>query len=641
MSKKRGNMRKLFFNSKSQASIFIIISLIIILLGVLYFFYQRQAVEKEIGVLHPAIAPIKLYVDNCIKSAAEDGLERIGLSGGYISIPESINNNQRAYLSAYAAGFKMPYWWYDGIDAIPEEEFIRQQLASHIKAEIRNCIDDFEPFNAKFEINQLKEPFVDIQFNDNDVSIKLTYPLEIISNDGTLHQLIQNFNYAVPIRFKKIYELAKLVMERENKEYFLEKRTIDLYSMSTGIPTTDVEATCKTKVWQLSGIKEELKNLLRVNLPYIRIKGTDYNENLYVPNPSGANIYAETYFQKHYVWEIDKDNKKYRNMKVSFAYEDWPLEIYARPSQNGILRSNSQTGTDILAFFCLHIWHFTYDINYPVLVTIFDGETDSNRAYQFSFAFKANINHNQPERQSTGSVLFETFADVPSDEYCSALQNEVTIFTVDNSTGDDIKDVNLTFACGRFYCDMGKSEWLSFGAAAGLTRRFPYCVYGVIKGAKNGYDEAKSFIQTDVDGSSYVLMLNPVRELQNYKVVKHQLANPSIYQELGGNERASILVKGKDTAYESFAVYPKEEDFALRLPDGKDAAYDVNVYLIDEENIVGGYIGEWRISKEALNGANEAVFHVIEQGAATDDERFLFISGLNSYSKNVPAPELR
>ena len=629
-------------NSKSQAAIFIIIALIIILSGVLYFFYQRQSVEQEVDVVQPEISPVKLYVENCIKSIAEDGLETIGLTGGYIAIPESIGSNPSAYLTSFPeSGFKIPYWWHDGIEAVPAEDFINRQLASHVQSELKSCINNFEPFASSFEISELDNPIVGVQFNENDVSVRLKYPLEIISRNGDVRQLVQNFNYILPIRFKKVYGLAKAVMERENADYFLEKKTIDLYSMDTDIPTTDMEATCSQKTWQLSSIKQKLQTLLRVNLPYIRIKGTDYNPNSYVPNPKGKSTYADSYYQHHYIWEIGKDEKKHKNMKVAFAYENWPMEMFARPSSNGILRSNSQKGNDMLSFFCLHTWHFTYDVEYPVLATVNDQETDKNKAYQFSFSFKVAVDHNQPGRQAAGTALFESTADVSSDEFCSDVRNEITVFTVNNATGEDIKDVNLTFICGRFYCDIGASGWLSFGAAAGLARRLPYCVNGVVRGVKNGYAEAKSFVQTDIDGRSYVLPLNPVKGFRNFKIIKHPLSNPSLMSELSPNEKASIIIKGKDNSFEGFAAYPKETDIPFEIPDGKDAAYEITIYLIDGQNLIGGYFGEWKVGREMLGGAESIIFHVLELASATDDERALFIAGLGSYSKNIPQPELK
>lgn len=639
MSKKRGEY---FANSKAQVAIFIVSAFIIILLGVLYFFYQRQAVEREIEVVPPEIAPIKLYIENCMKTVAEDGMEAIGLTGGYTTIPERINSNPRAYLSTFPGSeFKTPYWWYDGIEAVPTEDFINQQLTTHIRSELKNCLNNFEPFIDRFEINELKELSINAQFNENDVTVSLNYPLEIISRDGTLKQLIQNFNYIIPIRFKRVYELAKLIMEIENKDYFLERRTIDLYSLDPEIPTTDAEASCKTKIWQLSNIKEKLQTLLRVNLPYIRIKGTDYNPHEYVPNPSGKNLYSQTYFQQHYIWEIDEKADKYKNMKVAFAYEDWPMLMHARPSENGLMRSNAQKGTDMLSFFCLQIWHFTYDVSYPVVVTLYDQESETNRAYRFSFPFWVVVDHNQPNRANVGKTLFETFPDVSSEDFCNAVTNEITIFTVNNATGEDIKEVNLTFVCGRFYCNMGQSNWLSFGAASGIIKRFPYCVNGIVRGAKEGFAESQSFIQTDVDGRSYLLGLNPIKEFKNYRVVKHMLSDPSIATEFKPNERASILIKAKNSSFESFAVYPKEAEFPLKLRDGIDSIYEVTIYLVDEENILAGYIGDWKVSKSELKDANEIVFHVVEQGTASEDERLLFLSGLSSYSKNIPAPELK
>ncbi len=640
--KKRGRSIKLFLSSKSQAAIFIIFALVIMLSGLLYFFYQRQAAAKEVEAVQPEFVPLKLYIENCIKDSAEDSLQKIGMYGGYAILPDEIGNNPRSYLPTFPGqDFKIPYWWHDGIDAVPTEDFIRQQLSSYMKPAFRQCISSFAPFANSLEINELKEAELEIQFNENDVSVNAKYPLEVISKDGKLKQLIQKFSYTAPIRFKKVYELAKLIMDRENKDYFLEKKTIDLYSMDKEIPTTDFEAVCKTKVWQLSNIKNNLGNLLRVNVPYIKIKGTNYNPNLYVPFPDGAGTYANSYYQQHYVWEVAQDPSAYRNMKVAFAYEDWPLNLYARPSQNGILRSNAQKGTEALSFLCMQIWHFTYDVNYPVLVTISDHETEKNREYRFTFAFKVNVDHNQPSRESTGTTLFEPAADLSPDDYCNDVKNEVTIFTVNNATGDDMRDVNLTFVCGNFYCGMGQTNWLSLGAAAGMTKRFPYCVNGIIKGTKSGFADAKSFMQTDVDGRSYVLQLNPIKEFKNFKVVKHLLSNPGIAEELAPNEKASIQIKGKNVGYETFAAYPQEAAIPLSIPDGKDAVYDVNIYLTDDQNIIGGYAGEWKVGKDSLKNAEEAVFHVIAQGPATDDERFLFVSGLPSYSKNVPQPELK
>ena len=65
------------------------------------------------------------------------------------------------------------------------------------------------------------------------------------------------------------------------------------------------------------------------------------------------------------------------------------------------------------------------------------------------------------------------------------------------------------------------------------------------------------------------------------------------------------------------------------------------MYLVDEDMIVGGYQGIWNINPENLKNADEIIFHVLDQGPASDEEKYLFLAGLESYSKNIPGPEIR
>ena len=58
--------------------------------------------------------------------------------------------------------------------------------------------------------------------------------------------------------------------------------------------------------------------------------------------------------------------------------------------------------------------------------------------------------------------------------------------------------------------------------------------------------------------------------------------------------------------------------------------------------MIGGYSGTWKPGKDELKTANEIVFHAIAQEpTATEDDKALLIAGLDSYSKNIPAPELK
>ena len=64
--KKRGVVNCLIPSSKSQVAIFIVMALVILLVGLLYFFYQRISLEEEVDVVPAEVSPVKLFVEQQI-----------------------------------------------------------------------------------------------------------------------------------------------------------------------------------------------------------------------------------------------------------------------------------------------------------------------------------------------------------------------------------------------------------------------------------------------------------------------------------------------------------------------------------------------------------------------------------------------
>ncbi len=631
MQKKRGK--------KGQVTIFFILAVVIIIIGAIILHFRSLSLEEE--YVEPELVPVKGYIDGCLGNVADTGIRLLGITGGYIEIPSRIENDPRAYLSLDPGGvLKNPYWWHDGISSVPSEDFIKFQLEDYITKNLKSCLDNFNAFRGEYKINELGELITTVTLTDDNVVVDVNYPLEVFYHLNKTKLELHDFKQTVPVRLKRIFELAKDIMERENKDFFLEKKTIDLMTMTREIPTTDIEASCGEKSWKLKDIKNRMKSLLSVNLPFVRIMNADYIRDAYVPTPEGKNTYENSYFNYHYIWEVS--DKKYDDMSVSLTYDEkWPFDIDARPRQGQLLKSNSMKGNDILSWFCLHIWHFTYDMIYPVKVTITDKQTDNHKAYTFNFAFKVSIDHNAPRRESFAHTIFDTVERPTDEEYCNDLYNEVTIYTVANTTDPyDLKDVELSLTCGSYTCPLGNSEYLSFGAAAGMTKKMPYCVNAILRGKKEGFSDSQVFIQTD-SARVYSLYLKPVKEFNDYVVVKHPLVDPGAQENLKSTEQVSISIKAKDADFESLGVYPIEGNFPIKLLGDRTHTYEVTIYTVEGDDIAGGYKAEWTVSPDELQGKNQIVFHVLDQGFVSDEERFLFLTGLESYSTKVSKPELR
>ena len=630
---------------KAQITIFIILGITIVI-AVGLFAYYKLSIQPELNVLEEGVSPVHDFVDFCIESTAKEGLNILGLNGGFITFPEKISANPFSYLSTSPIPEqKNPYWWFNGINNTPTLESMRSPLSEYVTTELKNCLNDFKEIKEDFEIKELGNIITVTKINENDVSFEITYPILITNLKNETKFKLSKFNVVIPIRLKVMYELATSIIGSQLREAFIEKKVMDIISLDTdNIPTTDIEATCKKKVWEIERIRNRLKELLGINLPYIRVANTKYEKDLFVPTPYGPEKYENSYYNYHYIWYAT--NKMYPDTHVGFTYDPkWQLELQASPSDGRYLKSNGQKGTELLSAICLHIWHFTYDISFPVKVTIYDEKTSKNNEYSFIFAFKTSINHNKPDRISLASPSFSIPSTLNSEEFCSETSNEIVINTEDLKANEPIGDVELKLICGLFECDLGKSEidFNSGGSVANIRKNMPSCVAGFVSAKKESYIDTEIPVQTDQD-RTYTISLMPLKNIPRYKVVKHNYDGKIVGAEkvLSSDERVSLTLNNKENNYEAFSIYPGE-DFPINLLAKDDYKYDLSLYLLKGTDVVGGYIGEWDVNWEQLRNANEIIFHVLVQEPLPKDEteRFLFIGGLKEYSKNVIQPELK
>ena len=77
--------------------------------------------------------------------------------------------------------------------------------------------------------------------------------------------------------------------------------------------------------------------------------------------------------------------------------------------------------------------------------------------------------------------------------------------------------------------------------------------------------------------------------------------------------------------YSSSVYSPDEESLVedlskLKLLAKWDYEYDLEVYLVTDDGITGGYVGEWKPIWSKLKNAKEIKFHVIEWPYTEEEE---------------------
>ncbi|MBU1111961.1 MAG: hypothetical protein KJ896_04210 [Nanoarchaeota archaeon] len=82
------------------------------------------------------------------------------------------------------------------------------------------------------------------------------------------------------------------------------------------------------------------------------------------------------------------------------------------------------------------------------------------------------------------------------------------------------------------------------------------------------------------------------------------------------------------------------EETKVQLLSGADFEYDVLIYLVNEEDLIGGYRGQWLLPWTSLQEGSMIQFHVLEVSPSNEDYYYEFLSNMDDYSQELPVPEL-
>ncbi len=654
----RKSLFSLIFNSfsskKAQVTIFIILGIVLLLAVVLVFTLKEEITKfKPEELITPTKGKVENFIITCMDKVGEEALFKVGLQAGYIEVPEEIVKDASMNLKVSPMNV-VPYWAEGPNTHIPSLEEIKIRIDKYLEENVRNCLFEMQAFQSTYNLIEKTQPLADTKIGENGVIFNLKWNVEIRDKSGEVITEVINHVSESRIKLKQVYEMARRVVEKEMEVLKFEDITQDLISLEhPDLPVSGIELKCTKKTWELQKVKDTLLNMLRINIRELKIQGTEF-----VEFPEEL-----TYYQNHYIWDIGED---YINPDVSVAFnfdERYPYTFAVTPLSGNKMKSSQMGGGEMLSFLCIQTWKFTYDLIYPVLVRVRDETT----GYEFNTAFTVHLIKNTPyrgEAYARPSYIVEKATD---EDYCKNLNVPLTVYTNElvenNYTGvyytDPLEDVNLSFTCLRYRCEMGQSEYdfAAQGHVAGIITNFPYCVGGILRGVKEGYKE--DWVRVVTSPSKEVeLNLVPVFEfpLNKVKVVKHQHFEDG--QDLSpaeplGNEMALITLtyrKQGDTFDQPYhkvtQVISKQlntdlfEQESFEFLAKADFTYDLEINLLSEEKFLGGYKGNWTVDWDQLESGNEIIFHVFANDNPSDEEMFGLMTGLTVKSKDVPVPEI-
>ena len=416
-------------NKRGQVTVFIIIGILILFTfaGIMYF--NKTVIKEDITAEgNPVIAdvpqefqPIKAYTDNCLKQIGERGLLVLGEQSGYI-YPELLGEYS---VSAPTDSdglnlepLKVPYWHYNKLrnsegkieyvslqpqlsaDDDPEMS-VEAQLSRFVEEKLDGCLNDYAAFsNQGFEVSyteeQAKEGIVTVGENTVNFWLKMQFT----AKKGEAEYEFTQFYVKLPLRLKHYYEVAEEIRAAEINTSFLERQALNLITIYSAVdpeklPPTDemTFGSIPAIYWNELDVKGKVEDLLSSNVPLLRYLGSDnFYRYEYQPD-SAAVLDLTTLYQKNY------DNmilplELGQGVNVNFNYFGWPTYFQTNSKAGTIQPSPTRVSFPLLIDFTTNHYYTSYDISYPVLVSIEDPLALNGKGYTFNFALESNVRNN-------------------------------------------------------------------------------------------------------------------------------------------------------------------------------------------------------------------------------------------------------
>ncbi len=462
------------FNKRGQITLFVIIAIVIVAGIVIAFAVWQGWVFSGGG---SEFGEVYDFFDSCVETKVMQGLKIAGSQAGYIEVPEFSPGSEYAPFSSQLdfLGNPVPYWYYvsgNGVvkEQVPSKTSIERQLEDYLDEQLENC--DFSSFREGGRDIDSDAPSSDVRILDSEVRVRVDMDLGVIQGEDA--ELRRSHEVSVDSDFGEMYGIAVEIYEKEVEDAFLENYAIDV--MYNYAPVTGSELSCRPLTWNPEEVVSEIKGGLSANTGFLKTEGNYYS--------------IENKEEEYFVVEgLSSD------IPVNFMYNpSWPTRVEVWPAENGLLVAEPvglDEGLGILGF-CYVPYHFVYDIYYPTLIQVNNGE----ELFQFPVAV---VIDNSVPREAIASVGIQ---QEPLEELCNYRNTEFDVYTYDNQLRDIEADVD--FICLNQRCNMGSTS--VSGSDAVLSVEFPQCVNGRVVARAEGYVPGEKFVSTNSEGSTEIIL---------------------------------------------------------------------------------------------------------------------------------------
>lgn len=208
---------------RGQLTIFIIIGILLLVVTAGVYFASSVMLKEKIAAEAEQVdvdtAPIKMFVEQCLSQAIDEGIFLVLSQGGYYDFVDA--NLFRFAEEGEKEILQIPYYFYGQKKNIPELKIIELETEKAGERFFTGCTENFDFFIRQGYQIEAGKPSLDITFNDKSTLGELTFPLTIIKGEKTV-QLEKFFGQSM-ISVPDKYRLVSGYLDEQEKDpdYFL------------------------------------------------------------------------------------------------------------------------------------------------------------------------------------------------------------------------------------------------------------------------------------------------------------------------------------------------------------------------------------------------------------------------------------
>lgn len=511
---------------KGQVTIFIILGILLLAIAGLMFYFKTVTVTetfetegRPVTVTVPQeFTAIQEYTEICLGSIGKQGIKILSQQGGYIypdeiggySISDPTNSD-----GILLGSLSVPYWHYNSVQngapsvsvtsLMPalylEDDLyfsIEAQLSRYIEENVGACLNDYSIFeNQGFMINGGDDIEVLTRVWDGHVDFIMEMPLEVGKSGGI--GSLDGFYVDVDVDLKHVYEVAQEIAIAEKDFLFLESQLLDLLTFHSGedinkFPPFMGYSTNDQMFleWQVDSLTPKLTNLLNSYVPQIR-DGSSDNFYMYEFVDEGRTTKLTQNLFNNMILPLNNS----AGLDVNFDYLGWAPYLEINGGEKTIKPTSLffESPFSLIDFeLNLHKFHTSYDVSYPVLVSVYDEASFEGDGLNFIFALESNVINNFPLDENyfqSGPIGTAQFSSLACNE--NQLISEIVNLTViDSYTGENIEDVGVSFSVpGVTTCKMGLT-----GKGGEFNSKYPPVYGGTLELTKRGYSDVLLVVNT-------------------------------------------------------------------------------------------------------------------------------------------------